>query len=111
MEPEKLIQKLASEGTTFLVTCPSPGGIAQLVASPEDVLLLLQDPVAAKAKLNGVSKQEFLGWLSDGFNVYCAATTKKARPCRGIVVGGYHVSATKWVQLQGQYCPAHEDGL
>jgi hypothetical protein len=76
--------------------------------SPEDVLLFLADAEALYAKHHAVSREQYRDWTEADYCVTCSGTTKRRRPCKNLVPGGYRVPPNRWLQLQGQYCDLHE---
>lgn len=77
------------------------------MASPEELVLLEKEPVAAMAKILGVSKADYIGWSEEDFSVVCAGTTLSGRRCKNIVEGGHFVSAQEWAAKTGGYCYVH----
>lgn len=100
---------LSAKGVDFCVQVPHECGIMTYSATPEDLVILADDPDALYAKAHGVTKAEFRDWQADECSAICAAKTKAGKPCRNLVQGGYQVSAKRWLELQGGYCSVHEN--
>lgn len=101
---------LRERGVEFCISVPNESGQQTYVATPEDVLMFMEDPDSLYAKVYGVTKAEYRDWIDDLFTAYCAAKTRAGRQCRNAVQGGYGVSAKRWVELQGEYCGVHAEG-
>ena len=110
MENMELLKKLKELGVTFCISVPSQWGQETHIAKPEELLALLNDPIAVYAGHYGVSKTEYLAWASEEFCVHCSGKTIKGKQCKNIVPGGHSVSPSKWVELQGEYCTVHSVG-
>ena len=109
MDINEIVQRLIDEGISLSLNIEVPEVARYSFAvGPEFIHLLLEDPVAARAHLAGVDKYDYLNWLRDRANVYCAATTRKGRRCRMVVNSGHTVDAKRWVELQGAFCEIHD---
>lgn len=68
------------------------------------------DPEGFAAKVAGVSRGEYAGWLEAGGRLFCAARTKQGRRCKCTVSGySYGLHPAKWARLEaeGRYCSIH----
>jgi len=109
--PSVLVERLSELGASILIRCPGEWGSRDTYIRPNELAGYLSDPEELVARHLGVTRTEFLAWQDEGFSVQCAARTKRGKRCRGVVTGGSHVPAKIWVQMQGGFCVAHEDGL
>jgi hypothetical protein len=98
---------LSQKGVDFALAVPNECGQMTYYASPEELTILVDDPEAIYAKAHGVTKFEYRDWMSDQCMAYCSATTKAGKRCRNMVVGGYQVTAKRWLELRGEYCVVH----
>jgi hypothetical protein len=110
MENIALLKKLEELGVTFCISIPSQWGQENHIANPNELLILLNDPIAIYASHYGVSKAEYLDWENEEFSAHCSAKTSKGKQCKNIVPGGSNVSPGRWVELQGEYCTIHGVG-
>src|ERR1035438_7567411 len=105
---------LSEKGVDFCISVPhecGECGQTTFRATPEDLVIFVDDPAAIYAKAHGVTKSEYRDWVDDECIAHCAAKTRAGRRCRNMVVGGYQVSAKRWLELQGGYCAVHGDGV
>lgn len=108
MDINEIVQRLTDEGVSLNLNIEVPEVASySFTVRPEFIRLLLEDPVAARAQLAGVDRYDYLNWLRDKANVYCAATTRKGRRCRMVVKSGHAVDAKRWVELHGAFCEMH----
>jgi hypothetical protein len=105
------LRVLSEKGVTFLIAVPDTGGQMDYFATPEDLMMLADDETALYAKAHGVTRSEYLDWVDDLFCAHCASPTRSGRPCRNVVLGGFTVSAQRWLELQGSYCAVHGEGV
>lgn len=107
---EAAFQALIDAGATVIIDIPDPpgGGVQALTLDAADMALLCRDPVGFRAVLCGVTRAQYLDWTAAHFSVQCSAMTVKCKRCKCIVTAGGDVSAQKWVEMQGMYCPIHE---
>ncbi len=103
-----LLNSLASLGVEFTLRTQGPWGDESFPCDAYELLELLHDHNAFKAKRYGVEKSDYISWVNDGYTVKCAALTAKKKPCQNHVTGGTNVSPKKYKEMQGQYCCAHE---
>ena len=105
------LRVLSEKGVVFLIygphEAPNEGGQFPFRATPEDLMIFADDPEAIYAKAHEVTKSEYRDWIDNQCMAYCAANTKAGRRCGNTVLGGDHVSAKRWVELQGGYCGVH----
>jgi hypothetical protein len=101
------LRVLSEKRVGFCIPVPTESGQMTFPATPEDLVMFADDPEALYAKALGVTKSEYRDWVDDQCMAYCAAKTKAGRRCRNMVLGGYQVSAKRWVELQGGYCGVH----
>lgn len=104
------LKKLQEMGVGFAVSVPHQYGFEHFVAQPEDLVLLVDDPVAVYAKHYGVTKTQYLEWSISNFSVQCSGLKRNKRRCKNIVTGGSNVDPRKWVSMCGSYCDLHETG-
>lgn len=102
------LNSLQRAGVRFLIAVPSECGSSEGLFPPEDILLFLEDKEALYAKHYGITKNQYRDWTEEGYAVTCSATTKRGKPCRNLVPGGFQVSPKRWLELQGHYCDLHE---
>ena len=101
------LSSLSEKGVDFFIAVPNECGQMTFRATPEDLVIFADDPVAIYAKAHEVTKSEYRDWIDDQCTARCAAKTKAGRRCRNMVLGGYQVSAKRWVELQGEHCGVH----
>jgi len=111
MENLEFLRKLQELGVSFCVSIPSPEGGETHIATPEELVKFPDDPIALYASHYGVSKSQYLSWANEEFSVRCPAKTRKGKRCKAIVKGGYNVEPLRWVELTGEYCVIHGEGL
>lgn len=109
MDNLQYLHKLQELGVAFAISVPHQNGIQSFVANPEDLILLINDPVAIYAKHYGITKKQYLEWADSYFSVQCSGLTRKGRRCKNIVTGGSRVDARTWVSMQGMYCDIHSE--
>jgi hypothetical protein len=101
------LSSLSEKGVDFFIAVPNECGQMTFRATPEDLVIFADDPAAIYAKAHEVTKSEYRDWIDDECMAHCAAKTRAGRRCRNMVLGGYQVSAKRWVELQGGYCGVH----
>ena len=101
------LQKLSSLRVSFSVSVDSGIGSQTVLASPEQLIEILYNPVKGYANLLGVSKADYIQCHEEEFNVECSAITVKGKKCRQIVRGGHSVTVQQWANLNGEYCQIH----
>jgi len=101
------LRQLAASGIKFTIAIPTECGACDRLFAPEDVALFLREPDELYAKHHGVTLSQFRDWLEAEGKVTCSGTTTLRKPCKNTVPGGFCVSPTEWVRLQGEYCDLH----
>lgn len=111
MEILNFLISLQEKGCGFYINVPNQWGAHDYPASPDDLIELNRDPVAYYVKMHGVSKIQYIQWVEESFSVHCAGKTSKGKRCKNVVTNGSNVDAKIWVQMQGEYCFLHNEGL
>lgn len=77
---------------------------------PEHAAIYLEDPTAGLAAGLGVTREEFVDYLSSEGSVSCEGKTLKGTPCRASVAGpSTQLSVESWkaAKARGGYCRRH----
>lgn len=111
MENLEFLNKLKEMKVTFCVSVPHQFGQVTHFAEPQELISFIEDPVKLYADHYGVSKAQYLSWANEEFSVHCAGETSKGKQCKNIVKGGSNIEPRKWVEMQGEYCMVHGEGL
>lgn len=101
------LRKLNNLRVNFSVSVDSGNGAQDVLASPEQLVEILDNPVKGYANLLGVSESDYKQCHEEKFNVECSAITAKGKKCRQIARGGHAVTIQEWAKLHGDYCPTH----
>lgn len=94
-------------GVGFSIWIPSSGGVGEYHATVEDLLLLEDDAEKLYAKAHGLTVEQFRDWHDQECSIICSATTKAGNRCSNYVKGGYQVSASVYLQRNGEKCSSH----
>lgn len=109
MERLQLLKALEQAGCQLAVSVPVLSGARTIVANPEQALRLLQDRQAVYGELMGLTRTEYVEWLSSEGSVYCSATTQKGNRCRNAIAGATLLEPAAWKAVceSGGYCAVH----
>ena len=80
-----------------------------MVATPEQALRLLKDKHEVYSELVGLSREDYIEWVSSQGSVYCSATTRRGNRCRNTIIGATLLAPSKWKTTceTGGYCSVH----
>lgn len=85
-------------------------GNVRVDLQPDEAANYLDDPNGAMAVRAGLTREEFIEWLSSEGSVRCSAVTARGAPCKSGIkgVGGQlPIKAWKAARDRGGYCGAH----
>lgn len=109
MEKLKLLRALVDAGCKLAVYGPALGGGRTAVTTPGQALRLLEDKNEIYGELVGLSRTNYIEWVSSQGSVYCSAKTRKGDRCRNTVVGATQLEPAAWkttYEASG-YCATH----
>jgi hypothetical protein len=102
----EILDALRVAGVKFLVEIPDRGGSRKFEATPFDLIELLSDKEGLYAKCHRVTRETFIAWFNDNFSVRCSYSGDGVE-CVNVVPNGDHVTARKYVAMQGAHCSDH----
>jgi hypothetical protein len=102
----EILDALRVAGVKFLVAIPDRGGWRKFEATPFDLIELLSDKERLYAKYHRVTRETFIAWFNDDFSVRCSYNGDGVE-CANVVTNGDHVTARRYVAMQGAHCSDH----
>lgn len=104
----KIEQRIAERGAMLINVKYCFGG-KDIAMGPALLELYLQDPDAAAARALGVSKEDYVGYLTSWCSVQCSGTTKHGTRCSNTAVDLKHLELEDWIEAErvGGYCKVH----
>jgi hypothetical protein len=106
----EVINTYIAHGKPYWVELSLGWGNLRADLQPELARAYLDDPTSAMAVRAGLTRDEFIEWLSSGGSVRCNGVTQKGEPCKSGVKGvGGQMSVSRWKEAKerGGYCGAH----
>jgi hypothetical protein len=101
------VEQLKLVGVRFTFVDPVPCRGQEMALDGALLPEFVSDPAAVAARLYGVTKEQYIGWVASERTVQCAGKTKRGKACRKSVAGGSLVEPKRWADLEGGYCSAH----
>ncbi len=106
----EIISSHISHGTSYCVDHGLGWGRVRIDLQPHHARTYLVDPTMAMAARAGLTRDEFVEWLSSEGSVRCNGVTRAGAPCKAGVKGAgsqMSISAWKAAKERGGYCSVH----
>lgn len=106
----EVISAYIAHGEAYWVEMNLGWGNLRADLHPNLARAYLDDPTGAMATRAGLTREEFIEWLSSEGSIRCNAVTQKGEPCKSGVRGvSGQMSLGRWKEAKdrGGYCGAH----
>lgn len=107
MIDQRTVTDMSKAGIVFFTNVRAPGGVRELMLSPDEVADFVKDPDFGAAKKFDLTKAEYQEWVERDGYIQCSASTLSGTRCKNIVSGGSFYDADAWKRTQGEYCAVH----
>jgi hypothetical protein len=106
----ELIRSHIAHGQAYWIDRGLGWGNVRIALEPEEAEEYLVDPTGAMARQAGLSREDFVEWLSSEGSIRCEGVTLSGARCKAGVVGvssQLPVKAWKEAKARGGYCGRH----